>query len=223
LIFLLYFYTHTTINYSANGKVQMFIEVVSIVFPFLTSIVTSCIMELEKESSNYKEMLGSSYGRVLPLLSKITVLLICGFCSLFLTIGLFTVGISFIDKTLAFKFNDLITVCFILLGCELFIYLLHIGINLIFNKGLSILIGVGESVLSAIMLTGLGGYIWIYVPSGFESRLIGYYLMKISNYSLYEGFASIVYKGSIDCIFYTIVIFFMLLLYFNHYEAKSNM
>ena len=52
------------------------------------------------------------------------------------------------------------------------LYLLHLYLSFDSNKGVSIALGIVESVLSALFLTGLGESVWKYVPLVWPARAV---------------------------------------------------
>ena len=82
------------------------------------------------------------------------------------------------------------------------LYLLHLYLSFCLNKGVSIGLGIVESVLSALFLTGLGEPIWKYVPSVWPARAVTTF------YAAYNGeMAACVELKQVACIsFFVIVI-----------------
>ena len=68
-----------------------------------------------------------------------------------------------------------VEISFILFSCQIFIYIWHLFLNFRFSKGASIGIGIIESLLAALMLTGMGDVIWKYMPCAWGARLCNYF------------------------------------------------
>lgn len=83
-IALLSYYSFS--KFDSINKVSGYIQVLSISFPLLISIVSSSVVEQEALAGNFKELLSTEYGRRKALISKVCLLLICGFCSTMLAV-----------------------------------------------------------------------------------------------------------------------------------------
>ena len=68
----------------------------------------------------------------------------------------------------------------IMLGGNLLLYILHLFLAMRFNKGVTIGLGIAESLLSAVLMTGLGDGVWIYVPAVWANRVAGYVMFAYS-------------------------------------------
>ena len=68
----------------------------------------------------------------------------------------------------------------IMLGGNLLLYILHLFLAMRFNKGVTIGLGIAESLLSAVLMTGLGDGVWIYVPAVWANRMAGYVMFAYS-------------------------------------------
>lgn len=65
------------------------------------------------------------------------------------------------------------------------LYSFHLFLAFRFNKAISIGVGITESLISALFLTGLGDGIWSYVPCSWSARFVTYALtMEIGKGSL---------------------------------------
>lgn len=203
-----------------NNKILLYFAVLSISFPLLISIVTSHVLNIEKEAGSYKELLSSENGRILCLISKIIMLLICGFISLVIAVGVFILGLKYLYNQYSLGFIIYIKSIMIVFGCQILIYFIHIWINLKFNCGISMLIGTIESVISALMMTGLGDKIWALLPSGINIRLNQYYLQKYMIFLTDDNLNTQINFGIRNSIVLTAMFGIILLCWFYKYEAK---
>ena len=55
----------------------------------------------------------------------------------------------------------------------LILYLIHLVVVFLFGNGANIGLGIAESLLSALLLTGLGDGIWQFIPCAWGTRLMG--------------------------------------------------
>ncbi|WP_338259902.1 lantibiotic immunity ABC transporter MutG family permease subunit, partial [Bacillus anthracis] len=100
------------------NKVLGYIQVLSISFPLLISIVCSSVVEQEALAGNFKELLSTEYGRRKALISKVCLLLICGFCSTMLAVVGFATGFHFLLGQNEIPFALYVEISFILFSCQ---------------------------------------------------------------------------------------------------------
>lgn len=205
------------------NKVSGYIQVLSISFPLLISIVCSSVVEQEAVAGKFKELLSTEYGRRKAFISKVCLLLICGFCSTMLAVVGFAAGFHFLLGQNDFPFALYVEISFILFGCQIFMYIWHLFLNFRFSKGASIGIGIIESLLAALMLTGMGDMIWKYTPCAWGVRLCNYFLgYKLSPASIYVLQVE-AETGAVICISFTIIAFVISLMWFSFYEGRKEM
>lgn len=152
-------------------KVNVYYQVLGMTLPFLIGVFCAIIAEQEQTAGHFQMMLMST-SKVIPFLSKLLILLF--FCTGALLLASLIFGIIF-QFGLYGKAVDILFYPFaaiIMLVSCIPLYLLHLIISFQFNNGLSISLGIVESVLSALFLTGLGEYIWKYVPFVWPARMV---------------------------------------------------
>lgn len=172
-IFLGY-YSYT--SFPAVSKISAYIQVLAIAFPTLIGIVCSVAAEQEASAGQYQQLLALS-NRFAALAAKLTLLLLLGYCSSVLAAAGFGTGFTYILKQQsAWGPGFYIETASLLFGSCLFLYILHLFISLRFGKGASIGLGIVESLVGALLLTGLGDYIWIYIPSAWPIRFLSIWM-----------------------------------------------
>ncbi len=73
-----------------------------------------------------------------------------------------------------------------------------------FNKGVTTWLGIAESLLAAVMLTGLGDGIWIYIPAAWPPRFVTLVLPKPATYgTMAVNYNQGLYTAVIICIITT--------------------
>ncbi|AHK39873.1 TPA: lantibiotic immunity ABC transporter MutG family permease subunit [Bacillus anthracis] len=205
------------------NKVLGYIQVLSISFPLLISIVCSSVVEQEALAGNFKELLSTEYGRRKALISKVCLLLICGFCSTMLAVVGFATGFHFLLGQNEIPFALYVEISFILFSCQIFMYIWHLFLNFRFSKGASIGIGIIESLLAALMLTGMGDVIWKYTPCAWSMRLCNYFLEYKLSPSSIRALPVEAATGAVICVCFTIVAFVISLMWFSFYEGRKEM
>lgn len=168
-IFLGY-YSYTT--FPAISKISAYMQVLAIAFPTMIGIVCSVAADQEASAGQYQQLLASS-KRLTSLAAKLTMLLLLGYCSSLLAAAGFGTGFRYILKQQStWSLGPYVEAASLLFGSCLFLYILHLFISLRFGKGASIGLGIVESLVGALLLTGLGDYIWIYIPSAWPVRFL---------------------------------------------------
>ncbi|MDN4079426.1 lantibiotic immunity ABC transporter MutG family permease subunit [Paenibacillus polymyxa] len=167
-IFLAY-YSFTP--YSPISKVDGYLQVLAVAFPTMIGIVCSIAVEQESVAGNFQHLLTSPV-KLLPFLSKLSLLLCLGFGSVLLASGGFGAGYIYLMKESPYGLMFYVLAACILFMSSVFLYILHFFISLRFGKGASIGLGIMESLLSALLLTGLGDHNWIFIPPAWAARFI---------------------------------------------------
>ncbi|MEG0904319.1 MAG: lantibiotic immunity ABC transporter MutG family permease subunit [Lachnospiraceae bacterium] len=144
-------------------KVTGYLQVLAIAFPFVIGIIGVMSSEQEHQAGSFQMVLFTAGRKQVPHWSKLLVLLLLGLgSSLMAALGF---GIAFWGMG-----NTLLPISFYLkAGILLFIanlplYIATYMICYAFGKGTGILFGIVGSLISALLLTGLGDRIWPFLP-----------------------------------------------------------
>lgn len=220
VLFLSYY---SFLKLDSINKASGYIQVLSIAFPLLISIVSSLVVEQESLAGNFTELLSTEYGKRKAFISKVCLLLICGFCSIIVAVVGFAAGFHFLlgqnELPLSFYFE----ISFVLFGCQIFMYLFHLFLNFRFSKGASIGVGIMECLVAALMYTGLGDVIWKYIPCAWGMRLSNsFFVYKLNSDSLHALQVD-TQMGMVICICSTIIAFVISLIWFSYYEGRKEM
>ena len=172
LVFLFYY---SFAAWSDQGKISGYIQVLSIVFPLVISVICSMSVEME-EKGHFQTFLGVAVYRRNPLLAKWLVLSGMGFAAILLAVLGFAGGFWMLSGRETLSVGE-----YLLLACVLWmegmdLYLLHLFLNLGFSKSISLCVGTAELVVSALFLTGLGEGRWQFFPCAWGGRWGGYLL-----------------------------------------------
>ncbi|MFZ2264173.1 MAG: hypothetical protein WAV63_10880, partial [Trichococcus flocculiformis] len=108
-----------------------------------------------------------------------------------------------------------------LIGSNIFLYILHLFLSFRFSKSVSIGVGIAESLVAALFLTGMGDGRWPFLPSSWSIRFIGSLLMK------YQNTGSILLDqdlklGIIISIVLTFLSFTIMLVWFKNWEGSRT-
>lgn len=187
----------------------------------IIGIVTSMVVEQESMAGGFKEILGTEYGKGKCLISKVLILLFTGFLSTILAIGIFFIGFKYVLKQNLLPLNFYIYVTLIIFGSQIFLYLFHLWISFILGNGGSIGIGIFESLISALMITGLGDGIWQWIPCSWGMRLINYFSVNWVNGGIKSSEFLNFYVGIQNSVVLTILLATCFAIWFKFYEGRK--
>lgn len=210
-------------KFDSMNKVSAYIQVLSISFPVLISVVCSSVVEQEALAGNFKELLSTEYGRRKAFIGKVCLLLICGLCSTILAVVGFAAGFHFLLGQSEFPLSFYFEISLILFGCQIFMYIFHLFLNFRFSKGASIGIGIIEGLLAALMLTGLGDGIWTFIPCAWAVRLCDSFFAYRMNPDSFHTLQVDTEMGAAICMCFTIIALILSLIWFSFYEGRKEM
>ena len=212
LVFLSY-YSYTT--WENSYKVLTYLQTLCIVFPILIGIITSIVADQEYEAGSFQNILSSSEKKYLSFISKYLIVFGLGILSTILAVIGSYVGFSIMGYN-TLPLHMYLSVVGILIGSNIFLYTLHFFLSFRLSKGISIGIGIVESLISALFLTGMGDGRWHLFPSAWSVRFISSLVQKYENPNIsMDPFFKL---GIILSISGTILIFIMILIWFNRWE-----
>lgn len=212
----LFYYSFTSWN--DVGKVSAYLQVIGIGFPFLIGLFSVLLAEQEQGAGNYQEML--AFPKRLPVFfSKLLLLIGWGAFSSLLACLLFGIGSRYVLEEQVVGILFYVKMAFILIGSSVSLYTLHLYLAFYFNKAISIGVGITESLVSALFLTGMGDGIWSYVPCSWSSRFVTYALtMEIEKGPLEPGCKVAIYL----CVIITIISFVLYGIWACRWEGQSS-
>lgn len=203
--------------WSENTKIIAFYQAVGAGFPVLIGIFTASIMEQEQNAGVCQNLL-TLPQKTVAFLSKVILLLIVGLLSVLLTIGIFYFGFYKIlghgtVSIVIFMISALIMWC-----GSIPIYIWQMLLAFQFGKGVSIGAGIISGLVSALMHTNLGMFVWKYVPVSWTGRLPYTYLQIASGES--GGINEMKSVIPVFCVF-TVISMVYYLLWAFHWEGSK--
>ena len=217
MAFLLYY---SNSSWEAISKFSGYFEAIAIAFPLIIGLVSSMVIEQE-EQGDFKELITSTTWRGTALISKLILLIIGGTVSIIIALAIFAVGFQCVLKqgTLPIK-------CYVQVGASLllgniFLYIIHTYLSLQLGKGASIGLGIIGSLISTIMITGLGDRVWRFIPWSWGVRLCDYRILKEIDISTYSLCAGEIKLGLINIISSTIAVIAIILFWFASWEGRK--
>lgn len=205
--------------WNAYSKVNAYFEMMGLGYPFLIGTFCAIVAEQESYAGTFQAML-SVPQRKTAFVSKLSLLVLLGLFSVVLASVLFGTGYYFGLKQHVVNYSFYWIAAFVMLGGNIFLYIFHMFLALRFNKGISIGLGIAESLLSAVLLTGLGDSVWIFVPAAWASRMV---CSMMSAYSTEEAPHIDCSNGMWICAVVTTVAFVFYLIWSSRWDGgKGN-
>lgn len=140
-------------NYDNIHRLKEILEITAVVFPIVISVVTSLNVNLENKTAHFQSILLTK-SRTKIFLAKLIMLFVSGVLSLVTMFLLFWTGCKIFGNSNSINLNLLSeSILGIILGIFI-LYLWHIILGLKFGMGISLFLGVFES-LQVILFSNL--------------------------------------------------------------------
>ncbi len=175
VVFLMYY---SFSLWDDNMKIIAFYQAIGTGLPVLVGIFTASVMEQEQNAGNFQNLL-SLPDKLAAFLSKLLMLLILCLCSVLLTAMIFEIGFGKIAASDIGSMKVCIFAALLLWGSSVPLYLWQMILAFQFGKGVSIGAGIISGLISALMLTGLGDYVWKYIFVCWTGRVPYTYLQSV--------------------------------------------
>lgn len=192
---------------------------IAVAFPTLIGLVCSMTAEQESEAGNFQELLTRS-SRLIPFFSMTFMLLLLGLLASLLALCGLGGGLAVCFHKAPFGPNFYLLGALLVFGSNLFIYMFHIFLSFRFNGSVSIGVGIVESMLSCLLLTGLGDGIWIFIPCAWGARFTDMFIQKSAGERI--AAASQLNAGITLCCIETALIFIFSIIWFLRWEGKKT-
>ncbi len=212
ILFIVYY---SMSSWTTEVKISGYLEVIGVAFPLMIGLITGKAAEQEGEAGSFQTMLSGVKSRGAAYASKLVVLLLLGISSIMIAIGVFAVGFQTIPGMMYIKAGGL------LIAGSIILYILHLFVSLRYGRGTSIGLGIIESLISALALTGLGDGKWYLIPCAWSARLCDNLVFTWLNPSSTLGYEEI-YKCLILATFSTVVAFIISLFWFKSWEGRKS-
>ncbi|KLU64100.1 ABC-2 family transporter protein [Desulfosporosinus acididurans] len=190
---------------------------IALSFPTLIAIVCSMIGDQETEAGNYQQLL-TNPSKLRPFLSLSALLLLLGSGAVLLAALGFEAGFAVILHHVPIGPEFYLSGAAILFSSNIFLYFLHLFLSFRFNKGVSISIGIVESLLSALLITGLGDGKWMFIPCAWVLHFLK--VFGITNFGGSMPTACGLRTGIVLCVLETLLIFVFSIIWFLSWEGK---
>lgn len=206
--------------WTETDKLSVYIQTISISFPIIIGLITSIMATSEKKSGHFHLLLSTPMSKYVPHLTNLFWIITFGFFSSFLTLIGFGIGfrqLGYTNYGLIFYAKTATLLCISVIP----LYILHYLVSIVLDVGYSIGIGIIGSLLSALLLTGLGDGIWFFLPWGITARFSSSFFISES---LDIDFFTL--RGMIQSILYilisTLFLLLILIVTTNRWEGRQS-
>lgn len=208
-------------SWSSFTKLEGYIQVLTIAFPFLTGIIAAMAIEQEWTTGHYFNCLIGK-KKYMNLLSKISMLMLLGLGALIIALLGFYLGFTVILKQSTEGFSTYIQLIGILFISQIFGYFLHIIVSFRYGSGASIGLGIVESLITALFLTSLGDRLWRWVPCSWGARLCDNYILEVEKKLYHAVYIREFREGLFLCVVTTMFFAVIGVLWYNRFEGRKG-
>ncbi len=213
VLFLAYY---SVSPWKTESKLSGFLEFIAVSFPLIIGLISAKAIEQEGQAGSFQNMLCGIKSRAKVYLSKLILLFVLGIISVLLAVGIF--GAFFKAAPAAFYLKAI----GVLILSSIFLYVLHQFVSLQFGRGASIGLGIAESLISALALTGLGDGKWYFIPCTWGARLCDYLVYIWSNPASFSIGNTEIIKGILIAGISSTIAIIASILWFQNWEGRKT-
>ena len=218
IIPIIVFLTYYTISpWSELEKIMSYIQIISMSFPLIISIVVNMLYEQEQEAG-FQYFLCIANKRYNTHFSKLILIFILGLISTLITILGFGIIFYLMGNSVT-NIGFYLRQSFIIFGSNIVIYMIQYLVVFSLGKGASIGLGIIGSLVSALMRTGIGDNIWSIVPWAYSIRLCSYFTLYNANILIQK---QPIVRSIIMMIAYVVISLVVLLILSKYWEGSRE-
>ena len=163
--------------WSEPSKISAFYQALGVGFPVLIGIFAAHTAEQEQNAGECQNLLSLPDKRKIFIV-KVLIYLILGLFSVMLAALLFGIGFQkMFEVAVGLNIYLMAALLMWVSSIPIYIWLMYLAFR--FGKGVSIGAGIIFGLISALMLTGIGLYIWHYVPVDWTGRIPDTFLRAV--------------------------------------------
>lgn len=162
-------------GWSEETKIVAFYQAIGAGLPVLIGIFAASIMEQEQNAGACQNLL-TLRRKAAAFLSKVMLLLLFSLFALLLTAGIFGFGFNKILGCSIVSVGIYMVAALIMWCGSVPLYIWQMLLAFQFGKGVSVGAGIVSGLISALMLTNMGMFIWKYIPASWTARIPYTYL-----------------------------------------------
>ncbi len=182
-VFLAYY---RILPWTESEKISSYLQIVAVVFPVLLAVIMTIIRDSERMTGSFQEILCVPCQKSMIHVTKLLLMVFCGFLATFVAVFGFGIFFKWMGND-SFSSSFYVKAAVLLFSGYIPLYLLQYMISLTFPKGMGLGFGIFGSLLSALLMTGLGDAVWCYLPWSVSARMCSVYVeCNIKNWSFVE-------------------------------------
>lgn len=206
---------------SAQLQFSVFVQAVGVAFPVLASVICAGNVDLEI-SGHLQGFLMTTGKKGSALLAKWMSLEILAFFAVMGATIIYGAGNRLILGDMEIPFSVFLKAGVLLWLGSLPLYLEHLFLNLCFSKVVSLAVSIGELLISALFLTGLGEGKWQYVPCTWSARGTSLYLAEKFNRRAALGASATELHEILTCVLMSVSLCVIIFIWFHFYEGRQE-
>lgn len=211
LVFYLASQTTGLKKFSPDETIQNYFTLLGAAVPIVVGVLISKVADMESGAGHFQLLL-SAPSRTRAYLGKAGALFLGFIWATSVAVGVF--GGIFGHQTLAVWFAALL----LLLAASVAVYLIHLWVALALGSVPSIGLGVVETLIALLAMTGLGDKLWYFIPCTWPARLPGTYILAIA-YQNHSLLAAEMAKWGFSALPITVMIFIGSIIWFNRWDG----
>lgn len=216
-VFLAYY---TISPWDEPQKVSAYLQVLAMAFPMLIGIVTVMVSEQESQAASCQMLLSTPCKRYIPHFAKLLVILIFGFLSSVIAVIGFGTGFRLMGNV-GLPLSIYIKLAILLFFGNQTLYILQYIVSFALGKGIGLGLGIVGSLLSALLLTGLGDRVWTFLPWSIAIRFCSMFVeSKITNVSFIDLPGII--QGMMFIGLTSVILLLILVLWSTKWDGRKN-
>lgn len=151
-------------------KIATYLQILAMIFPVLIAVITTFSSDIESQAGFFQGFLSIPCKKSAIHMIKLIVLFVFGLCAAWVAVVGFGMLFQWIGND-SFSSSFYIKAAVLLFLGNVPLYILHYTISFTFAKGIGLGLGIVGSLLSALLLTGIGDTIWYYLPWSISIRM----------------------------------------------------
>ena len=216
VVFLMYYRFN---GWSEASQISGYMQIIGVALPFLVSVLCAGNIGLE-EQNHFQVLLGSHTRRWSGLEKKWLTLAGAGFLAIAAAVLLFAAGYRIGLGKEGIEAGDYMLLVLLLFWGSIPLYLEHLFFNLVFSRSVSQCIGVMQSLVSAVFLTGLGEGRWQFFPCTWSARGAALYLCGMEQDEVGKAALAQLRYGAVAEVLLFLFIYVIIRVWFHYYEGR---
>lgn len=216
VVFLMYYRFN---GWSEASQISGYMQIIGIALPFLVSVLCAGNIGLE-EQNHFQVLLGSHTRRWRGLEAKWLTLAGAGFLAIAAAVLLFAAGYRLGLGKEGIGAGDYMLLVLLLFWGSVPLYLEHLFFNLVFARSVSQCIGVMQSLIAAVFLTGLGEGRWQFFPCTWSARGAALYLCGMGQDKVGEAALAQLRYGAVTEVLLFLFFYVIIRVWFHYYEGR---